>query len=75
MKLLIAMFVGLVCLCGSSRAAEPPPIRVLVWDEQQPEQKRAYDGGFLGDAIATHLAKQPGFKVAPGAPSGTCHAS
>lgn len=36
---------------------------MLVWDEQQPEQKRAYDGGFLGDAIAAHLAKQPGFKV------------
>lgn len=24
------------------------PVRVLVWDEQQPEQERAYDGGFLG---------------------------
>ena len=47
----------------SGFSAEAPPIRVLVWDEQQAEQKRAYDGGFLGEAIAAHLAKQPGFKV------------
>jgi trehalose utilization protein len=50
-------------LAAKTVAAEPPPIRVLVWDEQQPTQKQAYDGGFLGDAIAAHLAKQPGFKV------------
>lgn len=50
-------------LAAKSIAAEAPPIRVLVWDEQQPTQKQAYDGGFLGDAIAAHLAKQPGFKV------------
>ncbi|MFM7129565.1 MAG: ThuA domain-containing protein [bacterium] len=38
-------------------------IRVLVWDEQQPEQKKAYDGGFLGDAIANHLKSKPGLVV------------
>ncbi|MFM1801995.1 MAG: hypothetical protein RJA81_1347 [Planctomycetota bacterium] len=38
-------------------------INVLVWDERQPEQKKAYEGGFLGDAIASHLASQPGFQV------------
>jgi dipeptidyl-peptidase-4 len=27
-------------------AATPPPVRVLVWDEQQPEQKRAYGEPF-----------------------------
>jgi trehalose utilization protein len=46
-----------------ARAGEPNPVRVLVWDERQPEQKKAYDGGFLGDAIAEWLGKQPGFKV------------
>jgi trehalose utilization protein len=34
-----------------------------VWDERQPKQKEAYDGGFLGDTIAAHLAKQPGITV------------
>jgi trehalose utilization protein len=43
--------------------AAPAPIRVLVWDERQPEQKKAYDGGFLGDAIAKHLAGLPGLAV------------
>ena len=38
-------------------------VRVLVWDEQQPEQKKAYDGGFLGDAIATYLKSLPGLLV------------
>ena len=38
------------------------PIRVLVWDEQQPEQRPAYPD-FLGHAIAAHLAGQGGFAV------------
>ena len=38
------------------------PRRVLVWDEQQPAQKEAYDN-FLGNAIAAHLEKQPGLAV------------
>ena len=42
--------------------AEPPPIRVLVWDERQPEQNQAYEN-FLGNAIAEHLMEQPGFQV------------
>jgi trehalose utilization protein len=41
-------------------AAAPDPIRVLVWDERQPEQKKAYGGAFLGDTIAAWLSKQPG---------------
>lgn len=39
------------------------PVKVLVWDEQQPEQKKAYDGGFLGDTIAAHLKSRPGLSV------------
>src|SRR4051812_20924068 len=38
------------------------PIRVTVWDEQQPQQKPAYDN-FLGNAIADYLSQQNGFKV------------
>lgn len=37
-------------------------IRVVVWDEQQPRQKQAYEN-FLGNAIADHLKTQPGMKV------------
>src|SRR6185503_18719156 len=44
-------------------AATPRPVRVLVWDEQQPAQKRAYGDKFLGETIAAHLAGQPGFTV------------
>jgi hypothetical protein len=29
-----------------SLAAAPDPIRVLVWDERQPEQQKGYDGAF-----------------------------
>lgn len=39
------------------------PIRVLVWDEQQPEQKQGYGEKFLGETIAVHLAKLPGIVV------------
>jgi len=38
------------------------PIRVVVWDEQQPQQKPAYDN-FLGNAIADYLKELNGFKV------------
>ena len=43
-------------------SADPALIRVLVWDERQPEQAQAYET-FLGNAIAAHLTKQPGFTV------------
>ncbi len=40
-----------------------PAIRVLVWDEQQPEQKKAYGDKFLGETIAAHLSTQGVFQV------------
>jgi trehalose utilization protein len=46
-----------------SRGADPKSIRVLVWDEQQPEQKQAYGPSFLGETIAAHLGSQPGITV------------
>lgn len=53
--LLIALF------CAFLARAEDKPIRVVVWDEQQPAQKQAYKN-FLGNQIADHL-KQQGFTV------------
>lgn len=45
------------------QAADAKPIRVLVWDEQQPAQKQAYGDKFLGETIAAHLAGLPGLVV------------
>lgn len=38
------------------------PIRVLVWDEQQPEQKKLYPN-FLGNHLAQHLSKNQGLQI------------
>ncbi|MFZ9794442.1 MAG: ThuA domain-containing protein [Gemmataceae bacterium] len=46
---------------ASLKAAEP--VRVLIWDEQQPQQKQAYGDRFLGETIADHLKKLPGLLV------------
>ena len=35
---------------------------MLVWDEQQPKQKPAYDN-FLGNAIADYFKSKPGFEI------------
>ena len=40
-------------------AAAASDTRVLVWDEQQPQQKLAYADKFLGETIADYLKKQP----------------
>ena len=51
----------LVALTGGlARAAAP--IRVVVWDEQQPQQKQVYEN-FLGNAIADYLKGREGFTV------------
>ena len=46
----------------SAIAVTAADIRVVVWDEQQPRQKAAYEN-FLGNSIANHLKTQPGLKV------------
>lgn len=46
----------------SAVAAETKPVRVLVWDEQQPQQRMAYSN-FLGNEIAAHLRNQSGIRV------------
>ncbi len=60
--LLLTCLASLTCP-PAARAAEPAPIRVLIWDEQQPEQKATYGGQFLGETIGAHLRAQPGLAV------------
>lgn len=57
-----ASAAAIVLPTGLGAALAPKPIRVLVWDEQQTEQKRAYDN-FLGNHIADHLKARPGLSV------------
>ena len=49
-------------LAAAEDSGEADPVRVLVWDERQPEQKQAYGDKFLGQAIAEALEKE-GFAV------------
>ena len=58
MKLIALLLSALVCPIFSAE-----PIRVLVWDEQQPQQKEGYGEKFLGETLAAHLAKLPGLGV------------
>ena len=58
MKCIVLLLCSLV---SAVFAAEP--IRVLVWDEQQPEQKQGYGEKFLGETLAAQLAKLPGLAV------------
>ena len=52
-----------VTSCGLTSAQEnESPIQVVVWDEQQPSQKQAYDN-FLGNEIAAYLKTQPGLAI------------
>src|SRR5947208_6076584 len=55
MGFLIVLLVSLASFYGeSASASQASPIHVVVWDERQPAQKRAYEN-FLGNAIADHL--------------------
>jgi trehalose utilization protein len=58
MKRIALLLCALVCPIFAVE-----PIRVLVWDEQQPQQKEGYGEKFLGETIAAHLAKLPGLSV------------
>ena len=60
MRLLPCLFFVLGSIV---QAADPAPIRVLVWDEQQPKQHEAYGDKFLGETIADHLKQLPGLSV------------
>ena len=56
---LAAVVCGVLAATVRGMAAD---IRVLVWDERQPQQKQAYSN-WLGNEIAAHLRKVPGLKV------------
>jgi arylsulfatase A len=55
-----ATCLGLLCWPVAAAAADP--IKVVVWDEQQPAQEKAYPN-FLGNYIADYLKRQPGLQV------------
>jgi len=65
-EFLKASAAGAASLLGAARAAEnraeAEAVRVVVWDEQQPAQKEAYDD-FIGNWIAAYLRSRPGFTV------------
>jgi trehalose utilization protein len=56
---LAVVVCGLLAATVRGMAAD---VRVLVWDERQPQQKQAYSN-WLGNEIASHLRKVPGLKV------------
>jgi trehalose utilization protein len=66
----LVLLTVLALTTGVAPAADAPPpepkdarpVRVVIWDEQQPQQKPAYVN-FLGNAIADHLKSRPGFTV------------
>jgi trehalose utilization protein len=53
---------GFVAMALPSSGQQTGKVGVVIWDEQQPEQKQAYDN-FLGNAIASYLAAKPGLTV------------
>ncbi len=55
-------FLVLAMSLQAAAADKTKPLRVLVWDEQQPEQSKAYEN-FLGNAIADYLRQLPGLRV------------
>src|SRR5690242_68423 len=57
-SVLLATLLGV----NSVHARPGEPIRVLVWDEQQPQQKNPYCN-FLGNEIAEQLRGLKGLKV------------
>lgn len=59
----LGIVITAVFASGLAHGADAPSIRVLVWDEQQPEQRQAYGDQFLGEAIAAQLASLPGIVV------------
>ena len=50
-------------LAWTTLTAADAPVRVLVWNEQQPEQKPAYGDKFLGKTIAAYLGSKNNIQV------------
>jgi trehalose utilization protein len=62
MKRLFATLLPALCLAVIQVQAAPS-VRVLIWDEQQPQQKVAYGEKFLGETLGEYLSKQEGLTV------------
>ena len=54
--------VSIALLFISTALLQAETIKIVVWDEQQPSQKEAYDN-FLGNEIASYLGKQDGLSA------------
>ena len=65
-KHIFSAFIGASCVLvfavGVAHTNEADPVRVLVWDERQEDQKKGYGDEFLGESIAASLKKE-GFLV------------
>ena len=61
--LLCLLTLGVMAMSSAWGNDDSKPVRVLVWDEQQPQQKDAYGEKFLGETIAAYLATSPGLEV------------
>ena len=61
-RIATAALISVVALELSVHGADVVPVRVVVWDEQQPAQKQAYTN-FLGNQIAGYLMSRPGLAV------------
>lgn len=59
---LLTLFLAAIVAPSVDAQSTETPVRVLVWDEQQPAQKPVYEN-FLGNAIADYLKSRPGFHV------------
>src|SRR5437667_4356198 len=59
---LLRISLAIAALLYTTRLSSAGPIHVLVWDEQQPEQKKVYTN-FLGNYIADNLRKNRAFEV------------
>ena len=46
-------------LAAAADKADDKPIRIVCWDEQQTQQKEAYDT-FIGEWLAKYLGSRPG---------------
>jgi len=53
---LLTLTLPIICAITATTLCATEPIRVLIWDEQQPQQKQAYGEKFLGETIAARLA-------------------
>ncbi len=66
MKYLLLACVAVLTLplpsAAEDKKSDAHPVRVVIWDEQQPAQRQAYPE-FLGEYIAAYLKGQPGISI------------